>query len=203
MSDHLIEIVKQLQDQLLQQKKQQTKQQDLIDQLQHEKNNVIELKTQLKLQQKQINHILRQEPRQEPRQELRQEQVKKTNFKQKKITIKNIQIMKKKKKLLHITKKKPALCLNKYAIFPNQREAASDVVEHFLEGNQHVLIVSETQVGKTGACIAVAIEMYQKNLIDKIVYLCGMSDNPLKFQVIDDFGNVFEYKQLIVCFQKI
>ena len=74
-------------------------------------------------------------------------------------------------------------------IYPNQLESAKNICQHFKDNNSQVLLVSQTQAGKTGTAIETISQSIKQCKFnrDNIFFICGINDNALKDQAVNDF----------------
>jgi hypothetical protein len=86
-----------------------------------------------------------------------------------------------------------------FPIYPNQRQAAQNVINSFRQGIRYAVVTAETQSGKTGTCQAIcylirdAIELG----IENIYFICGMNDNNLKKQQVREFEGLIKENQVL------
>ena len=83
--------------------------------------------------------------------------------------------------------------------FKQQVEAAKNIIYHYKQDNRYVILYADLQSGKSGTFHCVSICMLRSKLINKVIILCGMNDNELKSQAIDDYKNKYmtKYKDII------
>lgn len=76
-------------------------------------------------------------------------------------------------------------------IYHNQVAAAHRIINHLKDtSGRSVILQSEMQVGKTGVAVYIAMEAKELLKINKILFICGMSDNSLKQQTIKRFSGL-------------
>jgi hypothetical protein len=97
-------------------------------------------------------------------------------------------------------------------VHSNQYDAGADIVDYFYEGINNVLLLAEMQSGKTGTSryVVHALEHLSgppgwnesKFVPERIFFICGMNDNDLRSQAIQEFDgfipeqNIMFSKQL-------
>lgn len=86
-----------------------------------------------------------------------------------------------------------------FPIYPNQRNAANNVISAFRQGIHYAVVTAETQSGKTGTCQAICYLIRdQKQLgIDNIYFICGMNDNNLKKQQVREFEGLIKEENIL------
>lgn len=75
--------------------------------------------------------------------------------------------------------------------YENQLEASEDVLTHFVRDDRrhiirHVIMTAYMQSGKTGTYHRIIKEMLERGIVQNVVILCGMADNSLYNQSIQD-----------------
>jgi hypothetical protein len=83
--------------------------------------------------------------------------------------------------------------------FKQQVEATKHIVQHYKQNNRYVILYADLQSGKSGTFHCVSICMLRSKLINKVIILCGMNDNELKQQAIDDYQKTYmkKYKTIM------
>ncbi len=70
--------------------------------------------------------------------------------------------------------------------FRNQRKAGNKVLKKFVDGKRYVMVVAYPQGGKTGTLQYVIRCMFENNMIDQVVVMCGSSEVELRTQFMAD-----------------
>ena len=86
-----------------------------------------------------------------------------------------------------------------YNIHPQQYQTSLDVVSFIQKGNKHIVLISETQTGKTGCAKSIAYNLinccgYNNN---KLYFICGMNDNGLLNQAKMEFQDLIPKENII------
>lgn len=80
--------------------------------------------------------------------------------------------------------------------YPNQITAGNQIIKAFEYGFDHVILIAQMQSGKTGTARHVASDFIQKKKSD-IYFICGMNDNDLQQQSINEFAGVLDESRIL------
>ncbi len=111
------------------------------------------------------------------------------------------------KKYFHYTEPKYYDYLQRWLnIYPNQYEAAMDVLNHYDVGMRHVILTAEMQSGKTGTVRYVAHNMLHCSnsyIVEphQMFFICGMNDNDLRAQAIAEFSGIIPKENILFSMQ--
>lgn len=92
-------------------------------------------------------------------------------------------------------------------VHSNQYEAGVDIIDYFYEGISNVLLLAEMQSGKTGTSryVVHALEHLSgppgwdetRFIPERIYFICGMNDNDLRSQAIQEFQGFIPEKNIM------
>jgi hypothetical protein len=72
------------------------------------------------------------------------------------------------------------------AFHPEQREAATQIINKFTQDQPFTILLAQMQSGKTGTYLFTAFEMIKTGIIEKVIIICGSSDTSLRDQASSD-----------------
>lgn len=86
--------------------------------------------------------------------------------------------------------------INDFPVYSNQWKAAIEIMQYFINNQRYVLLTAQPQSGKTGVCQTVSYLMDLLG-IKKIYFICGMNDNNLKAQQIEQFNGLIPAENIL------
>ena len=95
-------------------------------------------------------------------------------------------------------------------VHPNQYNAGIEIIEYFQVGINRVVLMAEMQSGKTGTTRYVVHVLQrltppsgwndEKFKPENIYFICGMNDNDLRTQAINEFSGLIPEKNVLFSF---
>ena len=77
----------------------------------------------------------------------------------------------------------------------NQREASSKIINNFEEGVPFAVLLAQMQSGKTSSYLLTAYDMLRRDMVDRVIIICGSAETSLREQAKDDAQKAFKEYQ--------
>lgn len=82
--------------------------------------------------------------------------------------------------------------MKKMAFYPEQREAAEQIIRKYKAGIPFAVLLAQMQSGKTGSYLFTGYEMIRQDMIDRVIVICGSAETSLREQAMKDQVDKFK-----------